>query len=105
MIPVPKKRTKVYLSGKITGLKYEDAFELFDRAEKMFEEHYDVVNPMKLRHDHDQTWVSYMKEDIKAMMDCSMICLLHNWQDSEGARIEKELAEKLKMNFTFMAVA
>lgn len=36
-----------------------------------------------------------MKADIKLLMDCDAIYLLKGWEDSKGARIEKELAESL----------
>ena len=88
---------KVYISGKISGIE-EQAYQLFEEAEnklKMFG--YEVVNPMKLPHEHDKEWHSYMKEDIKALCDCDAICLLDNWESSIGANIEFELAKNLKM--------
>lgn len=97
-----KKIHKIYLSGKITGLELSDAQKLFENAEKEMSQFYDVVNPMKLRHDHDQTWESYMKEDIKAMMDCQFICMLPNWEQSKGAKIEKDLAESLRMPVIYL---
>ncbi len=98
-----KKRYKIYLSGKITGLKYEDAQKLFEDAEHDMNKYYDVVNPMKLRHDHDQTWESYMREDLTAMLQCQFICMLPNWADSKGAKIEKDLAETLMMPVIYLS--
>lgn len=97
-----KKRHKIYLSGKITGLELSDAQKLFEDAEQEMNKLYDVVNPMKLRHDHDQTWESYMREDLTALLQCQFICMLPNWHDSKGARIEKDLAESLMMPVIYL---
>ena len=43
---------KVYISGKITGLEYQDAFNNFERAEQEIKELGGTpVNPMKIEHD------------------------------------------------------
>ena len=87
---------KIYISGKITGLKYCDPFIRFRSAEKEWlKAGYEVVNPMVLDHDHDKKWASYMRVCIKALMDCTHIYLMNNWQDSNGAIIEKNLADEL----------
>ena len=87
---------KIYISGKITGLPYEESFGQFDLVEKLF---YDFghwpINPMKLQHDHDQSWESYMRVDIAALTQCDAIYLLKNWHDSKGACLEHHLANYL----------
>jgi hypothetical protein len=93
---------KIYISGKITGLNEHDAFAKFARAEQdlsMFA--HDPVNPMKLPHDHDKTWHSYMKEDIRHLCDCEAILMLNNWADSKGAIIENSLAIMLGIKVYF----
>lgn len=60
---------------------------------------YEAVNPCDLNHaGHDQTWESYMRVDIKALMDCEAICLLPEWHRSVGARTEYHLAQVLGMD-------
>lgn len=87
--------TKIYISGKITGIENE-ARDRFARAERMLSEMgFDVVNPMTINHDHDKSWFSYMREDVKAMCCCDAIFMLSNWQDSRGATIEHDIAIKL----------
>jgi len=84
--------TKVYISGKITGIENEAPL-LFAKAEKHLQENkYLTVNPMTLNHDHDKSWHAYMKEDVKALCDCDAIYMLTNWKDSKGAIIEHEIA-------------
>lgn len=90
---------KIYLSGKITGLPYEEALKKFNLAENIAKTiSLEVVNPMTIEHNHDLSWESYMKQDLKAMLDCDSIYMLSNWEDSKGATIERDLAIKLNLS-------
>lgn len=87
----------VYIAGKISGIE-EQAFQLFENAEQLLiKRGFKVVNPMKLSHNHDRTWESYMKECINEMMKCDVIYPLPNWHESKGAKIEMDLARKLNI--------
>ncbi len=86
---------KVYIAGKISGIE-EKAFELFENAEQLLiKKGFEVVNPMKLPHNHDRTWESYMKECLTEMMKCEYIHPLPNYLESRGANIEVDLAKQL----------
>lgn len=86
---------KIYISGKITGIENQ-APALFEAAENYLTSlGYQVINPMKLPHNHGKTWAEYMREDIKALCDCDAIYFLKNWIDSNGACIEFWLADDL----------
>ena len=88
-------KKKIYISGRITGYEKE-AEKQFNEAEKEFiARGFEVVNPMKLKHNHDKTWEEYMREDIKALMTCDCILMLKRWEFSKGALIEFNLATKL----------
>jgi hypothetical protein len=84
---------KVYISGKISGLDLEEAKNKFETAENALKSSgYEVVNPMKLPHNHDKKWESYMKECIKALMDCTHFYVIpENLFSSRGAIIEIQL--------------
>ena len=83
---------KIYISGKISGIENK-AFEIFEMAEKELQlRGFKTINPMKLDHDHDKTWDSYIKEDIKHLLECNSIYMLNNWNDSKGATIEHSIA-------------
>ena len=43
------------------------------------------------------TWDSAMRRDIKALMECDAITMLPGWERSEGARIEKEVCDRLRI--------
>lgn len=48
---------RIYISGKITGLPFDEAFKMFENAEnKLKFRGYEVVNPMKLNHNHNKSW-------------------------------------------------
>lgn len=86
---------KIYISGKISGIE-SDAPVLFEQAEQILKTHgHSFVNPLKLNHQHDKSWHSYMREDIKALCDCDGIYMLKNWTDSKGAIIEHTIAAHL----------
>ena len=92
---------KIYLSGKISGIENQ-APELFEKAEKELQaKGFEVINPMKLNHQHDKSWHSYMKEDVKAMCDCDSIYMLSNWTDSKGAVIEHLIANYLGLTIQY----
>lgn len=89
---------KIYLSGKITGLTYEEALAMFEAAEKeALKIAKEVVNPMKLAFElfkpkdpNNITWGEYMVNDLHAIMNLGVdsIYMLKNWQLSDGAKIE-----------------
>ena len=94
-------KKKIYISGKITGIPESEAFKEFEDAENKLKDEYEVINPMKLKHDHDKTWESYMKEDLKALLDCDGIYMLDNYIESLGAQIEYNLAADLGLFVRF----
>lgn len=88
---------KIYIAGKVTGMEYE-AKRLFEKTEKkilasgLFTE---VVNPMKLPHEHDKHWQSYMKECLAALIGCDAILMQLGWDHSRGAILEHYMAGQL----------
>lgn len=91
------RKQKIYISGAITGV--DNYQELFQNAEDYLNTFgtFEVVNPVKGVHNHDLSWQSYMREDIKILMDCDAIYMLKNWGSSKGANIELKLARDLGM--------
>lgn len=95
--------TKIYISGKISGLPHAIALSKFKVAERMLiEEDYAPINPMELNHtEHDQSWKSFMRVDLKALCDCDVIYMLNNYEESRGAKIELQLARDLGMKIIY----
>ena len=97
--------TKIYISGKISGIENE-APELFAKAElELQAKGFETVNPIALNHNHDKSWHSYMKEDVKALCECDVIYMLNNWTDSKGAIIEHTIAMYLGLKVQYEAVS
>jgi Asp-tRNA(Asn)/Glu-tRNA(Gln) amidotransferase A subunit family amidase len=92
----------IYIAGKITGLPIEEARANFDKAEKkLTKQGFKVINPMKLPHNHDKKWESYMKECITELIKCDSIYLLNNWAMSRGAIMEFEISMKLDIEVIY----
>ena len=93
----------IYISGRITGLPYDEALANFKKAE----EHlhglgYLVVNPMVLvPYNKDLTWFDYVGEDIKLLGKCDSIYMLKGWYKSDGAWIEHEIAIRKKLTIIY----
>jgi len=87
---------RVYISGKITGME-EEAVGIFEKTENLLKENFgvDTINPMKLNHDHDKSWESYMRVCIKALCDCDAIYIMPNYTQSRGALMEIAIAKDL----------
>lgn len=93
---------KVYISGKISGLNPDTAFSFFNNAELfLIDEGFETVNPMTISHEHDKSWENYMREDLKAMLDCTHIYMIKGWHESKGANIEYNLAKDLGLTIIF----
>lgn len=82
----------VYLSGPITGMANNNT-ESFEHAEHVLRSQgHEVINPLRLEHNHDKSWRSYMRECITALMSADLIVMLDGWMESSGAIIEHHLA-------------
>lgn len=95
----PKKR--VYISGKITGLDIRVAEEFFAAAAVKVRQCGDIpLNPMEIFPENPNwKWHDYMIEDLRLFLmgSIQMVVLLPNWHESRGARIEKAVAEEMKI--------
>jgi len=81
----------VYLSGKITGLPKNVYTANFAKAERFYKGcGFSVINPVTigealLKRNPKAEYEDFMKEDIKALKDCTHLALLDGWEDSNGA--------------------
>ena len=91
---------KFYISGKITGqANYLSLFRLAEIELKRLG--YKALNPTLLPANHDKTWNSFMREDLKALLDCDGIYMLDNHSRSPGAMIELRLAQSLNFKVLY----
>ena len=91
-----RKQTKVFISGKISGLNYHVAYGKFSNAERTLQQMgYATVNPMKICK-KNWSWVRCMIKCLWAIYFCDKIYQLPGWQESRGARIEYRRAKVLR---------
>jgi hypothetical protein len=88
-----EKKSKVYISGPITGRDMTECKVDFNSAELWLTGlGYDVVNPLSYDVIENRSWEDYMKRDLKLLLDCDYIYLLDGWESSRGARLEYNVA-------------
>jgi len=110
---------KVYISGPVTGT--EDYKERFERAEddllhdrEMLDhafsiikadpfEYVEIVNPIRITEHlpNGTPWGTFMDVTLSALRMCDAVYMLHGWESSKGARIEKLYAEGCGMKIAF----
>ena len=93
-----KPGKRVYIAGRITGVPLFKlcfsvaAFTLVFRG-------YEPVNPASIDFGPDETknatWEDYMRVCLPMLATCDYIYLLPGWEDSRGARLEKQIADAL----------
>ncbi len=95
-------RTKIYISGQISGLTPEEYAPLFHTAEKRLKEQgYDVINPLNNGVAPGEPWQEHMKADIRLLLECDAIYMLPNWELSTGATLERNIAQTLGLEVLY----
>lgn len=86
---------KVFISGRVSGIKYENAKKNFRKAEKIIEAQYlEPVNPIKICK-HTWSWNRCMIVCLWNLMQCDTVYFMRNYKKSRGARIEYKVAKWL----------
>lgn len=96
---------RVYIAGRITGMERAVYLKMFaDRADRLRLSGLVPVNPAELvptgcscSPDHD--WSCYMRNSLRALLDCDAITTLPDWERSHGARAEVFLAGVAGLRF------
>lgn len=84
----------LYLSGPMTGLPDYNYPAFRKASQELRSRGFTVFDPSEC-FDGDQGLPkeTYMREDIKAVLNACLIVLLDGWENSEGARLEVEVAK------------
>lgn len=95
----------IYVSGPMSGYP-EYNYPLFADVAAMLRRHgYQVINPAESDSEaKDKTWASYLRKDIRHLMDCTHVVVLPGWERSKGAGLEVYIARQLDMPILEMQV-
>ena len=96
------KTLKIYLAGPMTGLPGLNFAAFHAAALWLRGMGHTVINPTELNTDPDAEWHACMRMDIAALVTCDTIYLLPGWEDSRGAKLEHDIAERLGMAIVFV---
>lgn len=89
------RATCVYLSGPMTGLPALNFPAFHSAADALRARGWTVISPAEINPDGAITWHEAMRNDIRALCDCTHLALLPGWEDSQGAHLEVHLAHRL----------
>ena len=95
---------KIYISGKITRDKnYKAKFERKSQKVAIIYPEAEIVNPIEItNHLHfGSKWSEYLKVCIRELTKCDTIYMLKDWINSEGAKLELCIADKLGLEIIF----
>ena len=95
------RQLKVYIAGKMNGLKAYNFQRFFEVQGYLESRGYDVVNPAEFDvietyvNKRSRSWEDCLADDLQLLSGCDAIMMLGGWEDSEGANIELEEAQSL----------
>ena len=105
----------VYISGPITGIKNNNAFEFYKMEKELKQAFYNlaylkIVNPIRLskrveiffaeqskilKTKKAPKWEDYMRVCIAELANCTHVIVLENYKKSKGVRVELFVAKVL----------
>jgi hypothetical protein len=97
------KPARIYLAGPMSGLPEYNFPAFRDAAARLRALLFDVVSPVELDHGPGEPGSysnqHYLRNDLRALLDCDAIALLPGWEQSIGARCEVAVAITLGLGF------
>lgn len=89
---------KIFISGRVSGIKYDTAKRNFSKWEKYWKEQgYEVVNPINLCN-KDWSWLKCMCVCLWNLIKCDSTFFMGNYIYSKGSRIELFVARLFRKN-------
>ena len=84
----------IYISGPISGLPDGNRPAFAEMAVTWRSKGWEVVNPHDpFTADAEESWEGYMRKDLAALLTCTHIVMLPEWEQSRGAQLEKLVAD------------
>ena len=86
------RKPKIYIAGPVTGRKnYEEKFR--EAQELLDTLGFDVYNPVAAGLVDGWEYRDYINRGLNMLMQADAIYMLHEWESSPGARLERMYAE------------
>ncbi|RKE02332.1 DUF4406 domain-containing protein [Marinifilum flexuosum] len=89
-------KAKCYLSGPVSNQPTGKVRAQFMAAQILVKDAFQAVNPTE-NVKPDEDWGKAMIKCLNDLLDCQAILMLPGWQESPGARIERDFAERIGM--------
>ena len=97
---IMEKRT-IYIGGKVTGEDYKQCVKKFKATQDTLEGFgFKVINPMNYVPE-GTSWLNAMEILIPLLKQANYLFLLRDWKDSQGARIEVQVAKRNGVDVVF----
>ena len=90
----PKRKAKIYIAGRVTGVKPEVYEKQFAAVKAELEKAgHEVINPLAdIPHEDTTNWGLTIMECLPYVAQCDCIAMLPGWERSDGAQIEYHFA-------------
>lgn len=82
----------IYISGPMTGIDDYNYPEFERHASEFRSDGIAVISPHEITPEFGLPYSHYMKRDIAALLLCDAIIMLDGWENSRGAKLEREIA-------------
>lgn len=92
-----EEQVRIYIAGPMSGYENHNFPAFAAKAAVLRDMGFDVVSPAEINPDTKMAWADCMRADIKALVSCDAIALLHGWENSKGAKLEHHIAERLEL--------
>lgn len=87
------KKSKVFISGKVSGEDYQKCFDKFRITEDILNNGgYDVINPLTIV-PQGTSWTDAMDIIRPHLINSDIVLFLPDWKNSRGACVEREWAK------------
>ena len=95
----PKRKAKIYIAGRVSGLKPEVYEKQFATVKAELEKAgYEVINPLTdIPHEDVTNWALTIMECLPYVAQCDCIAMLPGWEKSDGAQMEYHFARGNKL--------
>lgn len=95
LVPLDRN-TLLYLAGPMTHELEHGRPAFAEATKRLLDVGYYVEDRSRVEVP-DWSWETYLRHDLKAMLDCTGVAVLPGWEFSRGAQLEVQTARALAM--------